>query len=99
MPGALRVFTGPQVEVEANGYQVRDVVGSGVGGGICLGDDGLHDSKGDGVFLSERGIFEPVDLEFLCEALVEPGVCLGVSRFSVVGQTIQEVSRCNLPQC
>ena len=26
-------------------------------------------------------------------------MCLGVSRFSGVGQTIQEVGRCNLPRC
>ena len=28
-----------------------------------------------------------------------PGVCLGVSRFSGVGQTIQEMGRCNRPPC
>ena len=31
--GALCVFKGPEAEVEANGDQVRNVVGSGVGGG------------------------------------------------------------------
>ena len=43
------------------------------------------------------GIFEPVGLELPCEALVKPGVCLGVGRYSAVGQTIQEVGRCNRP--
>ena len=32
--GALGVFAGPDAEVEANGDQVDNVVGSGVGGGI-----------------------------------------------------------------
>ena len=45
------------------------------------------------------GIFEPVGLELPREALVKPGVCLGVSRFSGVGQTMQEVGRCNRPPC
>ena len=31
--------------------------------------------------------------------LVDHGVCLGVGRFSGVGWTIQEVGRCNHPQC
>ena len=75
------------------------MVVSGVGGGSCLGDDVLHDSKGGGLFSSDRGIFEPIGLEVLCEALVEPGVCLGVSQFSRVGQTNQEVGRCNRPPC
>ena len=35
----------------------------------------------------------------MCEALVEPGVCLRVSRFSGVGQTILEVDYCNRPPC
>ena len=43
------------------------------------------------------GIFEAVGLELPCEALVEPSVRLGVSRFSGVGETIQEVGRCNRP--
>ena len=46
-----------------------------------------------------RGIFEAVCLDLLCEALVEPSVCLGVGRFSGVRQTIQEVGRCNFPPC
>ena len=74
--GALRVFTGPEAEVEANGDQVGNVVGYAVGGGSCLGDDGVHHSQGDGLFLLDRGIFEPICLELPCEALVEPGVCL-----------------------
>ena len=73
------------------------MVGSGVGGGRCLGDDGVHNSQGDGLFLSDGGIFEPVGLELPCEALVEPGVSLGAGRFSGVGQTTQEVGCCNCP--
>ena len=59
----------------------------------------MHDSQGDGLLWSDRGIFEPICLELPCEALVEPGVCWGVSWFSGVGQTIQEVGRCNCPPC
>ena len=50
-------------------------------------------------FLSDKGIFEAVGPELLCEAIVEPGVCLGVSWFSGVGQTIQEMVHCNCPPC
>ena len=95
--GAFRVFAEPEAEVEANGDQVCGVVGSGVRGGSCLRDDGVHDSRGEGLFSSDGGIFEPVGLELLREALVKTGVCLGVGRFSGVGQTIQEVGRCNRP--
>ena len=49
---------------------------SGVGKGSCLGDDGVHDSQGDGIFSLGGGIFEPVGLELPREALVDPGVCL-----------------------
>ena len=59
----------------------------------------MHDYQGDGLFSSDGGIFEPVGLELLREALIEPGVCLGVGRFSGVEQTIQEVGRCNRPPC
>ena len=97
--GALRVFTGPEAEVEANSDQVVNVVGSGVGGGSFHGDDGVHDSQGGGIFSSDGGFLDPVGLELPCEALVEPGVCLGVGRFSGVGQTIQEVGHCNHPPC
>ena len=97
--GALRVFIGTEAEVEDNGDQVGNVVGSGVREGICLGDNGVHDSQGGGLFSSDGGVFEPVGLELLCEALVDPGVCLGVSKYSGVGQTIQEVGRCNCPPC
>ena len=38
-------------------------------------------------------------LELPCEALVEPSVRLGVGRLSGVGETIQEVGRCNRPPC
>ena len=97
--GALCVFSGSQAEVEANGDQVGDMVGSGVRGGSCLENDGLDDPKGGCLFSSDRRIFEAVSLEFLCEALVKPSVRLGVGRFSGVGETIQEVGRCNRPPC
>ena len=86
MDGALSVFAGPEAEVESTGDQVGNVVGSGVGGGSCLGDNGVHDSQERGLFLSDGGIFEPVGIEFPCEALVEPGVCLKVGRVSGVGR-------------
>ena len=97
--GALRVFTGPEAEVEANGDQVGNMVGSGGGGGSCLGDDGLGDLEGDCLFSSDRGIFEAVGLELPCEVLVGPSARLGVGRFSGVEETIQEVGRCNRPPC
>ena len=97
--GALRVFTGSQAEVESYGNQVGNMVGSGVRGGSCLCDDGLDNPEGGCLFLSYRGIFGAVGIELPCEALVEPGVCLGVSQFSGVGQTIQEVGRCNCSLC
>ena len=97
--GALCVFTGPEAEVEANGDQVGNMVGSGVGGGSCLCDDGFYDSEGDCLFSLDRGIFKAVGLELPCEALVEPSVRLGVRQLSGVGETIQEVGRCNRPPC
>ena len=45
--GALRVFTGPEAEVESNGDQVGNMVGSRVRGSSCLCDDGLDDPEGD----------------------------------------------------
>ena len=97
--GALHVFTGSEVEVDANGDQVGNMVGSGVGGGSCLDDNGLDDPEGDCLFLLDRRIFETVGLGLPCEALVKPNVRLGVSRFSGAGKTIQEVGRCNRPPC
>ena len=90
--GALRVFAGTQAEVEADGDQIGDVVGSDVRGGSCLNGDGLHNSQGNGLFSSDGG-----GLELPREALVESVVCLGVGSFSGVGQTTQEVSCCNCP--
>ena len=55
--------------------------------------------RGISFFLSDRGIFEVVGIEFPCEVLVEPSVRLGVSQFPGVGETIQEVGRCNRPPC
>ena len=49
--------------------------------------------------MSDWGIFETLGLELSCEALVEPSVRLGVGRFSGVGETIQEVGRCNRSLC
>ena len=49
--GAICVITGPEAEVEANGDQVDNVVGSGVGGASCHGDYGVHNSQGGGLFL------------------------------------------------
>ena len=72
--GAFRVFTGLEAEVDANGDQVGNVVGSGVRGGSCIGNDGLDDPEGDCLFSSDREIFEAVGLELPCEALVE-SVC------------------------
>ena len=59
----------------------------------------MHDSQGDSLFLLDGGIFEPICLELPREALVKPGVCLRVGRFSGVGQNIQEVGHCNRLPC
>ena len=75
------------------------MVGSGVGGSGCHGDDGVKDSQGDGLFLLEGGIPDPIGLALLSEALVEPGVRLRVGCFYGVRQTIQELGRCNSPPC
>ena len=55
MAGALRVFAGPDPEVEDNGYQVSAVVSSGFGGGSYCCEDGVQDSKVGGLFLSDEG--------------------------------------------
>ena len=47
----------------------------------------------------ERGVIDPIGLDFLREALVEPCVRLRLCWFSGVRQTIQEVGRCNRPPC
>ena len=73
------------------------MVGSGFRGGICRGNDGVHDFQGGCLFSSDGRIFEPIGLELPRESLVKPGVCLRVRGFSGVGQTIQEVRRCNCP--
>ena len=52
--GALRVFTGPEAEVEANDDQVGNMVGSGVGGGSFLGDNELDSPEGDCLFSSDQ---------------------------------------------
>ena len=57
--GALRVFTGPEAEVEASGDQVGNMVGSGVGGGRCLGDNEFGDPKGNCLFSLDRGSSMP----------------------------------------
>ena len=75
------------------------MVGSDVRGGICLVDNGGKDYQRGGLLSSYEGIFEPIGIEFPFEVLVEPGVYLGVGKFYGVGQTIQEVRRCNSPLC
>ena len=97
--GAILVFAGQEAEVEANGDKVIDVVGSGIVGGSFHSNYRAHDIQGGGLFSSDGGIFDPIGLELPREALVEPGVCLGVGRFSGVRKTIQEVGCCNLPPC
>ena len=92
VPSALHVFVETDAEVETNGDQVSDGVGSGFRGSSCYGDDGVHDSQGGGRFALDGGILEPVGIELPREALVDPGVCLRVGWFSGVGQTIQEVA-------
>ena len=96
---APSVFVGTEAEVEANGDQVGDVMGSGVRGGSCRSNNGVHDYQGDGLSSFDRWIFKPVGLEFPRKALVEPGVCLRVVRFSGFGNTIHEVGCCNHPPC
>ena len=56
VPGALRIFSGPEAEVEANGDQVSDVVGYGIGGGSCCNDNVVYYSQGSGLFSSDGGV-------------------------------------------
>ena len=58
MVGALCVFAGPEVEVEANGEQVCNVVGSGVRGSGCRGNDEVK--PGEWNLLVGREILKPV---------------------------------------
>ena len=93
------MFAGTEAEVEFNGDQFGDMVGSGVNGGSCRGNNGVHNSQWGGLFSSDRGVFKPVGLELPREVLVYPGACLRFSWFSGVGQTIQEVVSCNCTPC
>ena len=72
--GALRVFAGLEAEIEANGDRVGCVVRSVVRRARCCGNNGVHDYQGDGLFLSDGEILEPVGIEFPREALVKTGV-------------------------
>ena len=94
---ALRVFTGPEAEVEANCDQDGNVVESEVRGAGCRGDDIVNDHQGGGLSSLYGGILRPAGLELPCEALVEPCARLIVGWFSGVWQTIQEVRQSNHP--
>ena len=72
MAGALRVFAGPEAEVEANGDQFGNVVGSWARGTGFYVDKGVNNSHGDGILLLERGILEPVGLGLPRKVLVNP---------------------------
>ena len=54
--GALCVFAGPEAEVEANGDQASNVVGSRFRGASCRGEYGVHDYQGSGLFSLDGGI-------------------------------------------
>ena len=79
---ALGVFEGPEVEVEAQFDQVSNVVGLMIRGGGCHGYNGVNDSQGDGLFLIDWWILNPVGFELTGEALVDTGVRFGVRGFS-----------------
>ena len=100
MASALRVFAGPGAEVEAYCYPVGNVVGSGVKGAGWHGDDVENNYQGGGLFsFGWGGVLELVDLELMCEALVDTGVILINGWFPGVGETIQEVGNYNYPPC
>ena len=67
--GALRVFSGPEAEVEANGDQVFNVVRSSVGGDGYRYNNSVNNFQGGGILLSDRGILEPLGIELPREAL------------------------------
>ena len=67
------------------------MVGSGVRGYGCRGDDGVHDSQEEWHIFVGQGILKPVGLELPREVLVKTSVCLRVDWFSGSGKTIQEV--------
>ena len=69
MAGALHVFAGPEAEIESNGDQVGNVVGSGVRGASWCSDNGVHDSQGGGLLSLDGEIIDTAGLELPCEAL------------------------------
>ena len=97
--GALGVFTRSEAEVEAQGDQVGNLTGFGIGGEGCCGDDGLGDAEWDGLFSFYRRVLQAVGFELPGETSVQSGVGLGVKKLSWVREAIQEVGRRNCPPC
>ena len=87
---ALGVFTLLDAEVEAQGDQVSDLRGLGIGGEGFYGDDGVNDTKWVGLFL-----FDWRSLQDVCPFQCGPG-CRGA--FFGRG-AIQEVGCHNCPPC
>ena len=99
MAGALGILTGLQAEVEIQDDQVGDLLGFFIRGVSHCGHDGVGDTQRDGLLSFNRGVFDPIFFEFLGEVLVQSDVSLGVGGLSGVGESFQEVSRCNRPPC
>ena len=57
--GALPVFAVPEGELESNSDQFSDVMDSWVEGDICCNDDGVQNSQGNGLLLSDGGSLSP----------------------------------------
>ena len=71
MAYALGLFTGPQAEVELQVYQVSDMQGFGVRGGVCSSHYGVDNAQGSGLFPIDWGIFDTVSFELTVESLFQ----------------------------
>ena len=94
---ALGVFALSEAEVEAQGDQIGDLTGFGIGGEGCCGDDGVDDADRDGLFSFDQRVLQAVGFKLPGETSVQSGVGLGVGRLSWVGEAIQEVGHRNFP--
>ena len=80
MDGALGVFVRSEAEVEAQGDQIDNLTGFGVGREGCCSNDGIDDAKQDGLFSFDRRVFNTIGFKLPGETSVQSGVGLGVRR-------------------
>ena len=99
MAGALGVLTGTQEEVETQDNQVDDVSVFLIGGVSRCGHDGVDDTQRYGLFLFNRGIFDPICFDLMGEPLVQSNMTLGLGGILGVGESFQELGRRGCPPC